>query len=412
MNKPIARFAGGLILVLLVGIVLVFYKFVDIPTHLAYDEVSFTHLALSLDHIAYTPYSTLATGHSTLYFYILLLSFKLFGISTFALRLPAALFGIGSAIALYVLFVHLFKRNTYALFAALSFLTLRWYLNFARFSFEATFLIFLELLAITFLVYALEKKQITYVIACSIFTGLAYLSYYPGRIFFLLPLISIGLTLPKKMLLTFVAFFAIIIAPLTIYNAQHPDIRISQVSVLQDKHLSPVEKISAVSQNIEKTVSMFIWKGDMNGRHNFPGKAAVTPIFSLLLVVGLYIMIRNRDTQADTLFIIWFFLALLPSLLTSPADNPNMLRTVTVIPAVIYAITTIFPFVERMKKPYIIYIVVVLLTASAAYDLRTYFMFQSRVMRNSFEVTCTLNELMKQRTDYVPKHCRVSKNLF
>ncbi len=406
------NYIGGLFVILAVGCLLVFYKFIEIPVHLAYDEVSFTRLALSLDHQPYTPYSTLATGHSTLYFYIILASLKLFGVSTFALRLPAALFGIGSAAVVYVLFQKLLGKTRYALIAGLTLLSMRWFLNFSRFSFEATFLIFLELLSMTFLVHALQKKKWYYVLACSIFAGLSYLSYYPGRIFFLLPLISIGLTLHKKMLLFFIAVFVVIITPLTLYNASHPDIRIGQLSILQDKHLKPADKVKAVRQNIEKTIYMFLWKGDMNGRHNFPGKAALNPIMALLFIMGMIIVMRNRGTQADTLFLIWFFISLLPSLFTSPSDNPNMLRTVTAVPSIVYAISIIFPFVDRIKKHYLVYIVVLLLVASAAYDLRTYFFFQSRVMRNSFEVTCGLPELMKQKTDFVPKQCRVSKNLF
>lgn len=403
---------GGLFVILAVGCLLVFYKFIEIPVHLAYDEVSFTRLALSLDHQPYTPYSTLATGHSTLYFYIILASLKLFGITTFALRLPATLFGIGSAVVMYVLFQKLVGKTQYSLIAGVALLSMRWFLNFSRFSFEATFLIFLELLSMTFLVYALQKKKGYYVLPCSIFAGLSYLSYYPGRIFFMLPLISIGLTLNKKLLLLFIAAFILIITPLTLYNMNYPDIRTSQVSILQDKHLKPTDKLLAITRNIEKTVFMFVWKGDMNGRHNFPGKAALNPIMAFLFIAGLIIIIRNRGTQADTLFLIWLFISLLPSLLTNPSDNPNMLRTVTAVPSIIYAISVIFPFIDRIKKYYLTYIVVLLLAASAVYELRTYFFFQSRVMRNSFEVTCSLPELMKQKTDYVPEHCRVSKNLF
>ena len=135
MNPKATNYIGGLSVILAVGCLLVFYKFIEIPVHLAYDEVSFTRLALSLDHQPYTPYSTLATGHSTLYFYIILASLRLFGVSTFALRLPAALFGIGSAVVVYVLFQKLMGKTRYALIAGLTLLSMRWFLNFSRFSF-------------------------------------------------------------------------------------------------------------------------------------------------------------------------------------------------------------------------------------------------------------------------------------
>ena len=76
------------ILVLIISAVFIFYKFNQIPADLTRDEVEFTRLALSLNAQSYTPYSPLATGHTTLYYYLILASFKLFGLTSFALRFP------------------------------------------------------------------------------------------------------------------------------------------------------------------------------------------------------------------------------------------------------------------------------------------------------------------------------------
>ena len=142
---------------------LIFYRLTEIPKNLSFDEVEFTKLALSLDNKPYIAYSQLATGHSTLYFYILLASLKTFGINTFALRLPAAIFGILSIIIFYLILEIIFKKdkilNTYYLIlTTLIFLTSHWFLNFARFSFEATFLLFLELTSIYFL-FEFDQEQ-------------------------------------------------------------------------------------------------------------------------------------------------------------------------------------------------------------------------------------------------------------
>ena len=91
-----------IIVLTVISAFLVFYRFIDIPKYLAYDEVEFAKLALSLQNKPYTPYSSLATGHSTLYFYIILTSLKTFGINTFALRLPVAIFGILSVLMFYL----------------------------------------------------------------------------------------------------------------------------------------------------------------------------------------------------------------------------------------------------------------------------------------------------------------------
>ena len=192
-----------LIFVGLLASILIFYKFPNLPKYLAFDEVEFAKLALSLDNKPYIAYSTLATGHSTLYFYIILLSFNIFGVTNFALRLPAAIFGILSAIMFYLVIQMSFRADPSAdrgveksskrsldfarddlmpFLLTIIFLTSRWFFNFARFSFEATFLLFLELVSIYFLI---SKKSL---FISGLFAGFAFLSYTPGRIFFLLPL--------------------------------------------------------------------------------------------------------------------------------------------------------------------------------------------------------------------------------
>src|SRR3989338_6060412 len=151
-----------IIILALISAFLIFYRFADIPKYLAFDEVEFTKLALSLDNKPYIPYSQLATGHSTLYFYILLCSLKTFGINTFALRFPAAIFGILSVIIFYLIMQNIYQKNKilntkYLILNTLILLSSRWFLNFSRFSFEATFLLFLELVSIYFLI---SKKSL------------------------------------------------------------------------------------------------------------------------------------------------------------------------------------------------------------------------------------------------------------
>ena len=148
-----------IIILTIISLFLVFYRFAYIPKYLAFDEVEFAKLALSLENKPYIAYSSLATGHSTLYFYILLASLKIFGINVFALRFPAAIFGILSVTIFYLIMKKVFKqwnneaiKQWFPFFLTLILLSSRWFLNFSRFSFEATFLLFLELVSIYFLI--------------------------------------------------------------------------------------------------------------------------------------------------------------------------------------------------------------------------------------------------------------------
>lgn len=382
----------NLFFVFIIAFFVIFYRFNQIPKHLAFDEGEFARLALSLDAKPYTPYSPLATGHSTLYFYIILFSFKLLGINNFALRLPSAIFGILSVVVFYLITR---KKLKSAFFLTLIFLTSRWFLNFSRFSFETTFLLFLELLSI----YFLFKKNL---FLSGLFAGLAFNSYTPGRIFFLLPLFFIvlmsNLSFMVKKALFFLIPFLIIITPLTTYLLIHKDTRIEQQFFLKNTELSNQKKTEFLLQNIQSTALMFNFKGDMNGRHNYPGKPALNPILGLLFIFGLALAIRNYKNIHNRFFLLYFFLSLLPALLTYPWENPNMLRTFTVLPSVVYFIGQAINLIPRKKWGKIV--VFSLIVFSSLYEIRTYFKYQSAVFNQSFELKKQLPEALKEINQY------------
>lgn len=401
------------LLLLLLSIGLIFYKFPYLPRNLSFDEVEFAKLALSLENTSYIPYSKLATGHSTLYFYILLVSLKTFGVTQFALRLPAAIFGVASVLLFYVLLGYIFthfkivktlETKTIALFSFLLasvLLTSHWYLNFARYSFEATFLLMLELISILFFFHYVQDKKRVFVVLSSIFAGLAYLSYTPGRLFFIIPLlflfIETGVSIRNKFqnILTFIIPFILIIFPLSLYLFFNPDIRVNQLSFFHNNQLSVNQKLTYFGENIYKTAGMFHLKGDLNGRQNYPGKPALNPILGILMLGGLVSLIRHRSNRINIFFVIYFLLSLLPTLLTYPQENPHMLRTFTALPGTVYFIGLGIALLNNKLSKRLFWIVVVLLViVSSLYELRTYFSYQSEVFKQAFEMKGDLRKLI------------------
>ncbi len=392
----------------------IFYQFPHVPQNLSYDETEFARLALSLENTGYIPYSPLATGHPTLYFYIILASIKLFGLSVFSLRLPSALFGILGTAAFYLLIQQIFsngylKRMTNSTFLlthdyfmptllTFIFLTTRWYFNFARFSFEATFLLFLELLSFWFFLMFRNTKAGKYLIGSGVFAGLAYNSYTPGRLFFIIPLFFLLTKLIAvkqfqmqlvKPLILFIVPFIIIIAPLTIYLSIHNDIRINQLSYVTNDKMEVGEKISFAIQNVQKTALMFHASGDMNGRHNYPGKATLNPIAGLFFVLGLLYSLKKYKQFENSLFLIYFVLSLVPMMLTYPWENPNILRSFTTIPAIVFFIgnAILLFFNLPIKTKYLIYAFCIVFYLAAVYDIRTYFVYMSHVVfPSAFEI--------------------------
>ena len=410
-----------LIFIGLIASTLIFYKFPNLPKHLAFDEVEFSRLALSLKNKHYIPYSPLATGHSTLYFYIILFSFNIFGITNFALRFPSAVFGVLSVLIFYLIMENVFQQlsnrtmKQYLPFIfSLILLSSRWFFNFARFSFEVTFLLFLELTSIYFFLKANAKKSSIYLIASGIFTGLAFLSYTPGRIFFLLPLSFLVFQLVNpltrkqfnkliiKQLLYFLIPFLIIITPLTLYLFNHVDTRVNQELFLMNHEMPVSQKITGLWSNISSISLMFDIKGDMNGRHNYPGKPALNPILGILFIAGLVITVKNWKNPINLFSLFYFLLSILPALMTYPWENPNMLRTYTVLPSVVFFIGSAIYNLDKVlskllfnKNKLVIYFLLFVILLSSFYELRTYFKYQTMVFGGAFNVKESLPKAIK-----------------
>ncbi len=387
---------------------LIFYRFALIPKYLAFDEVEFTKLALSLDGKPYTPYSPLATGHSTLYFYIILLSLKTFGVNVFALRLPAAIFGVLSVIIFYLIMKIL--NTKYFMLYTLILLTSRWFLNFSRFAFEPTFLLFLELTSIYFFLLSLETLKWQYLIFCGLFAGLTFNSYTPGRIFFLLPLFFLTLkTLRASKLYKLVYFivpFLVIIASLTIHLSTIKDTRIDQLFFWRNHEMTIKQKVVGTLQNISSISLMFFAKGDMNGKHNYPGKPALNPILGGLFLIGLFYSLKNFKKDLNQFIIGYFLISLIPSIPIYPWENPSMLRTFTTIPSIVYfvgqGIIVILNWFQdlRFRNKFGMTIIIILVFFSSFYELRTYFKYQAKVFENSFEIKYPLEKAIKLKNPY------------
>lgn len=423
INTKYSVVITALVLALLSAFV-IFYRFTNIPKTLTFDEIEFAKLALSLTKQPYIPYSSLATGHATLYFYILLFSLKLFGITSFGLRLPAALFGVTTVVLSFFvlrkvvqkmdiphsLFSHIFLP----LVGTFIFATTRWYFNFARFGFEATFVLFLELASLLFFLIYSDHRQKKWLVFSGVFAGLAYNSYQPGRIFFIIPLTMLFFFIlerkqhrldfsffTKYTLITFFSFlvpFVILITPLSLYLSQHKDVRLNQLMYPVNTEMSIGEKVQFFERNVVSTTLMFSVKGDVNGRHNYPNKAALNPLMSLFFISGFIIAFWNIRNKMNQLFLLYFFVAIVPTLLTYPWENPNMLRTITCIPSIIYfstyALAKGYLFLERKFRVHHKILVIgifMYICISALYDIRTYFVFQAPVFNEAFEAKMPLS---------------------
>jgi hypothetical protein len=279
------------------------------------------------------------------------------------------------------------------------FITMRWFFGFARFSFEATFLLFLEMVSLyAILTFVQHPKRIIWLVISAVFAGLAYNSYQPGRFFAIIPVAAMLLHKPVRSwrnILVFTGIFGVLISPLTIYLTQHPDIRVKQQLYLQDETRTILDKAGFFIDNVWRNTKLFFIEGDASGRHNYPFKAALNPILAILGIIGLLRALRDIRKPTHLLFLLYFGIAMGPTLLTYPHENPNMLRTVTVIPSLVYffglGLLSVQGWTKRYMKKYTAGLVgtalLVVLLVSSFTELRTYFVYQRAIFDQAFEVT-------------------------
>jgi len=424
MNKLLRKIYPILFLIIISSF-FIFYKFSEIPQGLNHDENEIARAAFSLENKPYTSFTPVADGHATLYLYTLLFSFKTFGVNPFALRLPSKIFGIISIILFYLIMNTVFKlrlkseilnpksqinsnsQNVSSLFfpilLSIILLTSRWYLHFVRFSFEMPFLLFLELASLYFLLMSLKKNATCYMLHASLilsglFAGLAFNSYQPGRIFFLVPLFAlIYKKIKLKNIVIFLTTFIMVVLPISVYLITNPgnDIRINQQFFLKNSQLSVEKKAEYLGSNISSTFLMLVSKGDINGTHNYTGKPALNPILFAFFFIGFMLAIKQFNNFNNKLFLLYFFIAVLPTILTYPWENPNMLRTYTALPSIIYFASLAFIswknyVIKKFNKMKYLQILLLttsylLLATSSIYEMRTYFKYQPLVFKQTFD---------------------------
>lgn len=161
-------FSAAFFFICVLAVLLRFLALEDIPNGLYQDETA----------IGYNAYSILQTGKDEwgklfplyfksfgdyklpVYIYLDVLAVKLFGLTEFAVRLPSAVFGVGSVLVLYFLVKELTKDKKLALVAMLLMAVNPWHLHYSRATFEVSISLFLFLLGTFLLQKAFSKKNL------------------------------------------------------------------------------------------------------------------------------------------------------------------------------------------------------------------------------------------------------------
>lgn len=345
-----------LIVILLISFFLRLWQLDSIPPGVYPDEAMNANEAISNPGKVFYPENN---GREGFFINLIALSFSIFGISIWSLKIVPAIIGILTVLGLYLLTKELFsllikQSNGQTIIALLSSFFLAssfWHINFSRIGFRAILLPFILVFGFYFLFKGFRLKKLSDFIIAGIFFGLGFHTYISYRLVVLLLfvlLINFLLIYRKeglqKKYLFFVSFFMlfifIIALPIGIYFLQNPQdfmSRAGPISIFSQE--SPIKSflISFASH-----LGMFNFYGDSNWRHNFSGSPQLLFPIGILFLIGFLYSIKNIISSVRTknyslfavyfLIIGWFFVMLLPGSLTYEGI-PHALRVIGVIPA-------------------------------------------------------------------------------
>lgn len=339
-----------LVLIIVLAVVLRFYRITQNPPHLYWDEAS----------IAYNAYSINLTGEDEwgdhnpllfksfgdyklpLYIYITALSQKVFGLTDLAVRFPSALAGTLTVMLMFWLvkeqiylikqkfknFSFINKPSALALLASLFLAISPWHLQFSRAGFEANVALFCRAAALLFFLLAIRKNIWLLFISFFFFAASVY-TYHSAAVSAPLILTILAILFRRELLakwkrvfLAFIFLTLIILPYLPSYVlSAHGRVRATSESFLNMTGNLVVNFVNNYVANFDTDFLFF--HGDQQGRHSVK-KMGELYLWQLpVILAGIYFLIRYRSKTTVILFG-WLLIAALPVALTRV--SPHALR--------------------------------------------------------------------------------------
>lgn len=352
---PDRRIAGGLLLILLLALFMRLFNFGEQPFGIWYDEAQAgLEARRMLDNPDYRPlfYSPINISGHLLTLYALALNSL--GDTIYSMRLVSVAFGFGGVIAAYLLGREL-RGPRFGLALAFLLAIMRWHVNFSRIAMTGIDTPFFELLSLFFGVRLLRRGRLRDAMWLGLTLGFGLTFYTAFRLYLMVLIGFIFLAAlwwtPKVVsswqhrgwqiylvnLLMIALSLAFVIMPLIRFAQDNPEefwYRVRQTSILTKRDQADLRR--AIWDTSQKHLLMFNFHGDNNGRHNLPGAPMLDPLMGVLFVFGLGLAIRRFNQPANLFFLLLFPGAMAGGILSVDFEAPQSLRSIGVIPAVIY----------------------------------------------------------------------------
>jgi 4-amino-4-deoxy-L-arabinose transferase-like glycosyltransferase len=329
-----------------------FYDLAAAPPGLYHDEaMNGTNVLQNLESHRLAVFYPENNGREGLYIALATPVVAAFGNTSWALRLPSAVFGTATVLGVGLLGMEL-MGVTEGLLAAFLLATSFWHIVFSREAFRAILSPFFLCWSLLFLARALRAVRqgsswIAPACIAAVIYGLGFYTYISYRV---TPLLVAALLLHMfytekagartpilRLSAVFAGIAAAVAAPLAWYFGTHPGTflgRTSQISVAANPH-----PLADFLSNVASVAGMFFTEGDPNWRHNIAGRPELFLPVGLLFLGGIAIAaVRLRSASPDVrlapaLLLGWLVLAAAPVALSNEG-MPHSLRAILLIPAV------------------------------------------------------------------------------
>jgi len=419
-----------LILIVLLAAFLRFYQLGQNPPGLNWDETAHGYNAYSIlktgrDEFGYFMPLSLRSFDDykpPLYTYLVVPSVAVFGLNSFAVRFPSALFGVFAVLFTYLMVWQLFKNRSLALLSALFLAVSPWHVQFSRVAFEANGAIFWSVLATwAFLkgVRSATKKKFVIFLCISAFAfGADLFTYHNARVF--VPLYAAILAFLYRRVLfnnikylaipaLLVSVFVLTLMPIlfsasgqtrykgtTIFAIDLPIIKNTGLLIVdQNGHLG---KLGSLFHNSHFTYLPIIIENYLS--HLRPEYLFFTadqerhhaPLMGLLFVwdlpfilAGIYFLVKRPYPKATKIIIFWWFL-IAPVAASVTWGVPHSLRTGIYLP--IYQIFIALGLVNLYKivkyKKAFVYVISILFLVNFIFYLNQYWVHMPKMFAPSW----------------------------
>jgi 4-amino-4-deoxy-L-arabinose transferase-like glycosyltransferase len=329
-------------------------------------------------------------GREGLFMNLIALCFKLFGVSTLTLKLPAIIFGTLTVLGVFLLAKEIFNQRT-AFISAFLYAVSFWPLNISRISFRANMLPFVLVFAFYFVFRAIRTKKISDFAIGGFIFGIGMHTYIAWRIApLILVILLISLILSRKKflkeywkgILTFFILFIIAAAPMLWTFYAHPEYfesRSDSISVLSPQ-VNGGHPIETLAKSFSLSLVKYNFWGDQNWRHGYPPYPILDPIASASFFFGFFYClyrlikllrfringVKNNDLAIYAFLVSWFFIMLVPEFMTAEG-LPHALRSIGTAP-VVFLISALtldklisWPKRKARQKAFLIAIIIILL---------------------------------------------------